>query len=306
MRLISTSFLISLLCACGEASPEPESVELQTSLPCGNGTKIIDGKCVVDLKCGTNTQEVNGECVVQEIDGIACGQGTVLDGNFCVALDVEGLSCGAGTQQDGNFCVPSAELGCAVGTQRNGNTCVPNYAALCGDNTVEDEGVCIGTGKAAPRAWNDWLAADTESNAATVYSDGFFAMVSDMGADQIRNLFETPSYRPVGQHLALRLAGYLRPLGDNWDGYMFSNRTVAIDPREDLNCASWSGDIGWNRSIAVLGEWSEGDFTPTACAIAGSLTLHTNEVTGDLEVSALVEFDDGTVLENVDLVFETN
>lgn len=130
-------YFLSIICAAGLSI---WAVGCGSSLECGPDTKKSGEQCVPAAStCGEGTKQVDGACVL-ESEPVTCASGTTKESGECVP-EVE---CGPDTEADASGqCVPSYEMvACGDGTTKQNNECVANQVA-CGKGTKLKDGECV-------------------------------------------------------------------------------------------------------------------------------------------------------------------
>src|SRR3954467_5579962 len=106
------------------------------AVPCGAGTHLENGSCVLTVRCGTGTHQAGVDCLPDDAGvRVVCGPGTTLDGGVCTAA----APCGAGAHVDGGICVSDSV--CGAGAHVDGGTCVSD--SVCGAGAHVDGGTCV-------------------------------------------------------------------------------------------------------------------------------------------------------------------
>lgn len=125
---------------CGEGTVDQDGTcKVKSQVSCGDGTKLAEGKCVLEstpVTCADGTTLTEGVCQPNE----TCGEGTTADATGQCVPNFAEVECATGTTLSEGKCVPSQES-CAPGTTLNGGVCTPDV--ICGDGTTARDGKCL-------------------------------------------------------------------------------------------------------------------------------------------------------------------
>src|SRR3954462_15472548 len=164
------------------------------AVPCGAGTHLENGSCVLTVRCGTGTHQAGVDCLPDDAGvRVVCGPGTTLDGGVCTAA----APCGAGAHVDGGICVSDSV--CGAGAHLENGVCAPDV--VCGTGTHAVSGQCLADAVGPSRF-------EIRLPAQDIIADGFSKVpVVAMGtmADG------SPSTEPVVLGTSLTGAGTLSP-----------------------------------------------------------------------------------------------
>lgn len=147
--LWSTSLGCALLSGCGprcgDGTVDQDGVCAPESV-CGVGTRLEDGKCVVDDgACAPGTVNLNGQCLT---GSAACASGTTFDSAQRRCVPNLEILCGDGTERapDGFSCALRADA-CARGTLRDGQGRCVIASPACGEGAQLDPNTlrCVAT-----------------------------------------------------------------------------------------------------------------------------------------------------------------